>query len=143
MTQTSVYPREVVKEALARNSAAVLLVHTYPSGTVQPSRADEALTQTLTSNGGRAPRTSANVWYRQPPSLGGPNLTGSTQSEAVIHRRCVWPERGYRRRSSVMTASAPKADIACSHRCGPLRATLVRIERRPMTSSDKTPRASK
>lgn len=47
VTQTSVYPREVVKEALARNSAAVLLVHNHPSGTVQPSRADEALTQTL------------------------------------------------------------------------------------------------
>ena len=47
VTQTSVYPREVVKEALARNSASVLLVHNHPSGTVQPSRADEALTQTL------------------------------------------------------------------------------------------------
>jgi len=47
VTQTSVYPREVVKDALARNSAAVLLVHNHPSGTVQPSRADEALTQTL------------------------------------------------------------------------------------------------
>lgn len=47
VSQTSVYPREVVKEALARNSAAVLLVHNHPSGTVQPSRADEALTQTL------------------------------------------------------------------------------------------------
>jgi DNA repair protein RadC len=47
VTQTSVYPREIVKDALARNSAAVLLVHNHPSGTVQPSRADEALTQTL------------------------------------------------------------------------------------------------
>jgi DNA repair protein RadC len=47
VSQTSVYPREVVKDALARNSAAVLLVHNHPSGTVQPSRADEALTQTL------------------------------------------------------------------------------------------------
>jgi DNA repair protein RadC len=45
--QTSVYPREVVKETLARNSAAVVLVHNHPSGTAQPSRADEALTQTL------------------------------------------------------------------------------------------------
>ena len=47
MSQTSVYPREVVKEALARNSAAVVLVHNHPSGASQPSRADEALTQTL------------------------------------------------------------------------------------------------
>ena len=47
VSQTSVYPREVVKETLARNSAAVVLVHNHPSGTVQPSRADEALTQTL------------------------------------------------------------------------------------------------
>lgn len=47
VTQTSVYPRELVKEALARNSAAVLLVHNHPSGVAQPSRADEALTQSL------------------------------------------------------------------------------------------------
>jgi len=49
VTQTSVYPREVVKEALARNTAAVVLVHNHPSGAAQPSRADEALTQTLRS----------------------------------------------------------------------------------------------
>jgi DNA repair protein RadC len=49
VTQTSVYPREVVKDVLRRNSAAVVLVHNHPSGTVQPSRADEALTQTLKS----------------------------------------------------------------------------------------------
>ena len=47
VSQTSVYPREVVKEALARNSAALLLVHNHPSGSTQPSRADEMLTQTL------------------------------------------------------------------------------------------------
>ena len=47
VTQTSVYPREVVKEALARNTAALILVHNHPSGSTQPSRADEALTQTL------------------------------------------------------------------------------------------------
>jgi DNA repair protein RadC len=47
LTQTSVYPREVVKECLELNAAAVVLVHNHPSGAVQPSRADEALTQTL------------------------------------------------------------------------------------------------
>ncbi len=47
VSQTSVYPREVVKESLARNSAAVILVHNHPSGAARPSRADEALTQTL------------------------------------------------------------------------------------------------
>lgn len=47
LTQTSVYPREVVKVALALGAAAVVLTHNHPSGTVQPSRADEALTQTL------------------------------------------------------------------------------------------------
>lgn len=47
VTQTSVYPREIVREAMQRNSAAVLLVHNHPSGTTYPSRADEALTQTL------------------------------------------------------------------------------------------------
>ena len=49
VSQTSVYPREVVKEALARNSAALLLVHNHPSGVAEPSRADETLTQTLKS----------------------------------------------------------------------------------------------
>lgn len=49
LTQTSVYPREVVKDALGRNSAALVLVHGHPSGCAEPSRADEALTQTLKS----------------------------------------------------------------------------------------------
>lgn len=47
LTQTSVYPREVVKEALALNAAAVILTHNHPSGTCEPSRADERLTVTL------------------------------------------------------------------------------------------------
>ena len=47
LTQTSVYPREVVLRALQHKAAAVVLAHNHPSGTVQPSRADEALTQTL------------------------------------------------------------------------------------------------
>lgn len=47
LTQTSVYPREVVLAALRHNAAAVVLAHNHPSGSVQPSRADEHLTQTL------------------------------------------------------------------------------------------------
>jgi DNA repair protein RadC len=47
LTQTSVYPREVVRAALEVHAAAVVFAHNHPSGTVQPSRADEALTQTL------------------------------------------------------------------------------------------------
>jgi DNA repair protein RadC len=49
VSQTSVYPREVVKEALSVNAAAVILAHNHPSGSVEPSRADEFLTQTLKS----------------------------------------------------------------------------------------------
>jgi DNA repair protein RadC len=49
LTQTSVYPREIVLKALHHHAAAVVLAHNHPSGTVQPSRADEALTQTLKS----------------------------------------------------------------------------------------------
>jgi DNA repair protein RadC len=49
LTQTSVYPREVVKECLALNAAAVVLAHNHPSGVAEPSRADETLTQTLKS----------------------------------------------------------------------------------------------
>jgi DNA repair protein RadC len=47
LTQTCVYPREVVLRALHHGAASVVLAHNHPSGTVQPSRADEALTQTL------------------------------------------------------------------------------------------------
>jgi transporter family protein len=49
VSQTSVYPREVVKRALARNAAAVILAHNHPSGVAEPSRADEYLTQALKS----------------------------------------------------------------------------------------------
>ena len=47
LTQTSVYPREVVLRALHHHAAAVVLAHNHPSGTAHPSRADEALTQSL------------------------------------------------------------------------------------------------
>lgn len=49
LTQTSVYPREVVRRALELNSAAVIFAHNHPSGTAEPSRADEFLTQSLKS----------------------------------------------------------------------------------------------
>jgi DNA repair protein RadC len=49
LAQTSVYPREVVKSALARNAAAVILAHNHPSGNPEPSQADCLLTKQLTS----------------------------------------------------------------------------------------------
>jgi len=47
LTQTSVYPREVVKRALAHNAASVILAHNHPSGVAEPSHADETLTRSL------------------------------------------------------------------------------------------------
>lgn len=47
LTQTSVYPREVAKAALRHNAAAAILAHNHPSGTLEPSRADETLTRSL------------------------------------------------------------------------------------------------
>lgn len=47
LSQTSVYPREVVKAALAANAAAVIFAHNHPSGVAQPSQADELLTRSL------------------------------------------------------------------------------------------------
>jgi DNA repair protein RadC len=47
LTQTSVYPREVVVEALSRNASAVILAHNHPSGLPEPSEADLRLTQAL------------------------------------------------------------------------------------------------
>jgi DNA repair protein RadC len=49
LAQTSVYPREVVKAALAHNAAALAVAHNHPSGDTNPSRADEFLTLTLKS----------------------------------------------------------------------------------------------
>jgi DNA replication and repair protein RadC len=47
LSQASVYPREVVKRALAHNAAALILAHNHPSGVAEPSRADETLTEAL------------------------------------------------------------------------------------------------
>ena len=47
LTQTSVYPREVVKQALAHNAAGVILAHNHPSGVAEPSVQDQALTRSL------------------------------------------------------------------------------------------------
>ena len=47
LTQTSVYPREVVKHALRHNAAALILAHNHPSGVAEPSLQDQALTRTL------------------------------------------------------------------------------------------------
>ena len=48
-TQTSVYPREVVKRALTLNASALVCVHQHPSGNPEPSRADETLTRALSA----------------------------------------------------------------------------------------------
>ncbi len=47
LKETSVYPREVVKRALAHNAGAVIFAHNHPSGVAEPSRADEAITRAL------------------------------------------------------------------------------------------------
>ncbi|MBS0444440.1 MAG: DNA repair protein RadC [Proteobacteria bacterium] len=49
LTQTSVYPREVVRRALELHAAGVILAHNHPSGAAEPSKADEFLTQALKS----------------------------------------------------------------------------------------------
>lgn len=47
LTQTSVYPREIVKQALTHNAAGVILAHNHPSGVAEPSIQDQALTRSL------------------------------------------------------------------------------------------------
>src|SRR6266705_511599 len=49
LTQTSVYPREVVKCSLKHNAAAVIFAHNHPSGVAEPCHADELLTRSLKS----------------------------------------------------------------------------------------------
>ena len=49
LAQTSVYPREVIRQALQLNAGAAILVHNHPSGVAEPSGADEVLTQSLTA----------------------------------------------------------------------------------------------
>ena len=65
LAQTSVYPREVVKVALARNAAAMILAHNHPSGVAEPSRADELLTQTLKQALAPGRRTGARSLHRR------------------------------------------------------------------------------
>lgn len=50
LSQTSVYPREILKAALFKNAASVILAHNHPSGETGPSHADEHLTLTLKSS---------------------------------------------------------------------------------------------
>jgi DNA repair protein RadC len=50
LTQTSVYPREIVKRALAHNAAALILAHNHPSGVAEPSQADRLLTRKLSES---------------------------------------------------------------------------------------------
>ena len=65
---TSVYPREVVKEALAINAAAVILAHNHPSGVAEPSQADERITRRLKSALELVDIQAAGPpYYRQPP----------------------------------------------------------------------------
>ena len=47
LTQTSVYPREIIKRALTHNAAALILAHNHPSGVAEPSQADRILTRRL------------------------------------------------------------------------------------------------
>ena len=47
LTETRVYPRELVRRALANNAAAVIIAHNHPSGVCEPSAADHSLTKTL------------------------------------------------------------------------------------------------
>ncbi|MDP9880271.1 DNA repair protein RadC [Variovorax boronicumulans] len=47
LTQTAVYPREIVKRSMERNAATVVLAHNHSSGNVQPSKADEAITRKI------------------------------------------------------------------------------------------------
>ena len=47
LTQTSVYPREVLRRAMFHNAAAVVLAHNHPSGAAEPSKADEYVTRTM------------------------------------------------------------------------------------------------
>ncbi len=49
LTQTSVYPREVMRRCLDHGAAALIVAHNHPSGSVEPSRSDELLTQALTT----------------------------------------------------------------------------------------------
>jgi DNA repair protein RadC len=66
LTQTSVYPREVVLRTLHHHAAAVVLAHNHPSGEARPSRADEALTQTLKGRAGAGGRARARPLQRHP-----------------------------------------------------------------------------
>jgi DNA repair protein RadC len=77
LTQTSVYPREVVKAALAHNAAAVILAHNHPSGVAEPSRADEYLTADAEERAGSGGRARAGPPGRGPRPGGVAGRTGA------------------------------------------------------------------
>jgi DNA repair protein RadC len=65
LSTASVYPREVVKAALAHNAAAVILAHNHPSGIAEPSRADEMLTRSPEGSPGHGRRQAARPLHRR------------------------------------------------------------------------------
>ena len=69
LTQTSVYPREVVKQALAHNAAGVILAHNHPSGVAEPSLQDQALTRSLARIAGPGGREGARPFHRRSGGL--------------------------------------------------------------------------
>ena len=83
MTQTSVYPREVVKRALQLNAGAVVLAHNHPSGAAEPSRADELIT--AFQNEGRRARLMAELQ---------PGSDGATRATLVAAPTLLGIERG-------------------------------------------------
>ena len=72
LAQTSVYPREVVKAALARNAAAMIFAHNHPSGVAEPSRADELSTRHSSRRAARW-STSAHSITLLSPGQGSPH----------------------------------------------------------------------
>lgn len=90
----------------------------YPNALRVVSHPLTATRGLLSVNRARSPRTSANVRCRLPPSFVRPSLTVRPQSEAVIHRSCIWSEKIHRRSSSAMSASDPKPAMVASYRDG-------------------------
>lgn len=110
ISQASVYPRELVKRALQLNAAAVILAHNHPSGSAEPSRADETLTDVL-----RTALLCVDVRVIDHMVIGWPNIVSFAERGLLAEASATWAAARPASRPRGRRASASAADH--SFRC--------------------------
>lgn len=105
LTQTSVYPREVVKRALQLNAGAVVFAHNHPSNAAEPSRADEYLTNAL-----KSALSVVDVRVLDHLVIGWPSVFSFAEHGLMEPEPATWPKP--RRTAAKRTAAKPARALA-------------------------------